>query len=265
MINIAGDEKQFHLKVKSDDVGKYVILCGDPGRVPKIAEHLDDAKKIAFNREFQIYTGSLLGKKVSVASTGIGGPSAAICVEELALCGCHTFIRVGTSGGMGEKVDAGDLIIATAAVRDDGTSKEYMPISVPAAADFSVTCALCESAKIHSDNTPGNRYIAGVIQSKDSFYGETNPETMAIKDYLLDKWNAYLKLGCLCSEMECASIFSVAMTRGLRAGAVLLAIWNVTKHSESGDVSRVFDTTRAIKVAIEAVKKMIIKDKNDEL
>lgn len=264
MINISGEEKQFHLKVTSEDVGKYVLLCGDPGRVEIIASQLENSRAVSYNREYNIYTGNLLGEKVSVASTGIGGPSAAICVEELAMCGCHTFIRIGTSGGMGEKVSAGDLIIATSAIRDDGTSREYMPLSVPAVADFEVTKALCKCAESLSDNALGNGYVAGVVQSKDSFYGETNPETMATKNFLLEKWNSYLKLGCLCSEMECASIFSVAMTRGLRAGAVLLAIWNVTSHAEKGDVTRVFDTERAIKVAVGAMKEIIKKDKSND-
>ena len=257
MINIAGDNKQFHLKVSEKDVGKYVILCGDPGRVEKIAQYLDDAHEVAYNREFKIYTGSISGVKVSVASTGIGGPSAAICTEELISCGCHTFIRVGTSGGMGEKVSAGDLVIATAAIRDDGTSREYMPLSVPAAADFEVTNALCNAAQCCCDNTPCNSFHTGIVQSKDSFYGETNPETMAVSEMLYEKWNAYIRLSCLCSEMECASIFSVAMTRGVRAGAVLLSIWNVTKP----DTGRVFDTTKAIKTAVCAIKTLILKDK----
>lgn len=264
MINISGEEKQFHIKVSSEDVGKYVILCGDPGRVEKIAEFIDNAKEVSFNREYKIYTGYLCGEKVSVASTGIGGPSAAICVEELSMCGCHTFIRVGTSGGMGNTVNAGDLIIATAAIRDDGTSREYMPAAVPAVANFDIVRALYDSADKNSSADKGNGFLAGVVQSKDSFYGETNPETMATKDFLLEKWDAYIKLGCLCSEMECASIFSVAMTRNLRAGAVLLAIWNVTKSINEDETERVFDTTRAISVAIDAMKELITKDRNNE-
>lgn len=255
MINIAGSEKQFHINVSKEDVGKYVILCGDPGRVPKIAQYLEDAKEVSFNREFRVYTGFLNGEKVTVASTGIGGPSAAICVEELIMCGSHTFIRVGTSGGMGEKVKAGDLLIATSAIRDDGTSREYMPLSVPATADFYVTSALAKAAK----NTSPDSFHVGVVQSKDSFYGETNPETMPAKEMLFEKWNAYLNVSCLCSEMECASIFSVAMARGVRAGAILLAIWNVTRP----DTGRVFDTSLAIKTAIEAMKVLISEDKEN--
>ena len=261
MINISGESKQFHLKITSEDVGKYVILCGDPGRVDRIAEFLEDAKEVAYNREYRIYTGYLEGEKVSVASTGIGGPSAAICVEELAMCGCHTFVRVGTSGGMGEKVNAGDLIIATAAIRDDGTSREYMPIQIPAVADFSVVTALHNAAS--SLKTDKYTHYVGIVQSKDSFYGETNPETMPAKEMLLNKWNSYLDINCLCSEMECSAIFSVAMSRGLRAGAVLLSIWNVTKNSV--DNSRIYDTTRAIETAIIALKSLIKKDRKDEI
>ena len=261
MINIAGDERQFHLKITADDVGKYVILCGDPGRVDKIAAYLENAHEVAYNREFKIYTGYLGKTRVSVASTGIGGPSAAICMEELIMCGCHTFIRVGTSGGMGDNVCAGDLIIATGAIRDDGTSREYMPCTVPAVSNFDVTSALVNSARIYSDDNVGNSFHTGIIQSKDSFYGETNPETMAVSDMLHEKWNAYLKLNCLCSEMECSSIFSVAMTRGVRAGAVLLAIWNVTRP----DTGRVFDTSRAIKTAVKAIEELIKKDNKENV
>jgi len=262
MINISGEERQFHLKITSDDVGKYVILCGDPDRVPKIAAFLSDAREVAYNREFRIFTGNLSGTKVSVASTGIGGPSAAICVEELAMCGSHTFIRVGTSGGMGERVNAGDIIVASAAIRDDGTSREYMPLQIPAVADFSVVSALDKAAE--TLRTEKFRHYVGIVQSKDSFYGETNPETMPAKNMLLEKWNTYLNVSCLCSEMECSAIFSVAMARGLRAGAVLLAIWNVTKNG-SGENDRVYDTTRAIKTAIDAIGMLIEKDSNNEV
>lgn len=260
MSGILDGDKQFHLQTDNSDIGKYVILCGDPARVRQIASHFEKAEKISQNREFTVYTGYLDGVKISAASTGIGGPSAAICVEELIKCGAHTFIRVGTSGGMRGDVVAGDLIIASAAVRDDGTSREYMPLSYPAAADFDVVNALASSADELSSNAPGDSYHVGVIQSKDSFYGETNPETMAVSDMLTEKWNAYKKLGCLASEMECAAIFSVALTRGVRAGGIVLAIWNV-EHSANGlDSPVVTDTGKAVKCAVRAMRKLIKKD-----
>ncbi len=260
MGSILEGKKQFHLQTDENDIGKYVILCGDPGRVEKIAAHFENAEKVSQNREYTVYTGYLDGIKISAASTGIGGPSAAICVEELVKCGAHTFIRVGTSGGMREDVMGGDLCIASAAVRDDGTSREYMPLSYPAAADFEVVSALSEAADEICDKTEGNNYHVGVIQSKDSFYGETNPETMAVSGMLSEKWSAYMKLGCLASEMECAAIFSVALTRGVRAGGIVLAIWNVERTAKGLQSPVVLDTEKAVKCAVEAMRKLIKKD-----
>jgi uridine phosphorylase len=242
-MSIFTDDKQYHLKTAKGDVGRYVILCGDPGRVPKIAAHFDDARHVVTNREYVTYTGELGGVKVSAVSTGIGGPSSAICVEELINCGADTFIRVGTSGGMYPDVKAGDLVIASAAVRDDGTSAEYMPLSYPAAADFSLCRALADSAE-----RLGVKTHIGVVHSKDSFYGETHPGTMPVGSHLKQRWAAYMQLGCLASEMECAAIYAVAAARGVRASSVLLSVWNV----DSNDGKAVFDTENAIKCAVGA-------------
>lgn len=254
---------QFHLQTDENNIGKYVILTGDPGRVPKIASMLDNALPIADNREFRTYTGTLCGEKVSVVSTGIGGPSAAIAVEELIRCKAHTFIRTGTSGGINLKVSGGDLIIAGAAVRGDGTSFEYLPPEYPAVSDFEVTCALCEAAKELSEDKDGMRYHVGVVQSKDSFYGEIEPETMPVREKLTDRWESYVRLGCLTSEMEISTINSVALARGVRAGGILLALWNVerTKKGLSDEVC--MNSERAIICAVNAVKILIKKDSRD--
>lgn len=254
-------ERQFHLAVKPEEVGKYVILPGDPGRVPKIAALLDNAVQMAQNREYNTYTGALCGEKVSVVSTGIGGPSAAIALEELVACGAHTFIRVGTSGGMDVKVCGGDLVIAAAAVRQEGTSYEYLPDGYPAAADFSVTMALQHAAKELSLDEDGKRYHVGVVQSKDSFYGETSPETMPVGKALQDKWDAYLHCGCLASEMETAALFSVGLVRHVRVGAVLTAIWNVERPKAGLPDTVCNDSTRAIQCAVEALKRLILQDR----
>lgn len=259
-MSILNDELQFHLKIKSGDVGKYVILPGDPGRVCEIAKYLDNAKQISQNREYNIYTGYLNGQKVSVCSTGIGGPSAAIAVEELIKCGADTFLRIGTSGGIDLSVSGGDLVIASAAVRAEGTSMEYLPKGYPAVADFDVVSSLYESAKKLSTDKEGNSYHVGVVQSKDSFYGETNPETMPVSDDLKRKWEGYVRCGCLTSEMECASIFSVAIARRARAGAVLTAIWNVERTKAGLDDSVCMSSERAIKCVIGAIKILIEKD-----
>lgn len=256
------DEKiQYHLLTDENNIGKYVILTGDPGRVPKIAELLDGAEQIAYNREFRTYTGTLLGEKVSVVSTGIGGPSAAITVEELVRCKAHTFIRVGTSGGINLKVSGGDLIIASAAVRGDGTSFEYLPPEYPAVSDFGVTAALCKAAGELSEDRDGARFHVGVVQSKDSFYGEIEPEVMPVREKLLDRWESYVRLGCLTSEMEISAINSVALARGVRAGGVLLALWNVERTKQRLPDAVCKDSERAIKCAVNAIKILINSDR----
>ncbi len=261
MADLLQGAKQFHLQTESGEVGRYVILCGDPGRVPKIAAYLDDPEEIAYHREYCTYTGKLDGVAVSVTSTGIGGPSAAIAVEELVRCGADTFIRVGTSGGIDLKVVGGDLVIASAAIRGDGTGREYLPEGYPAVADFAVTTALESAAKELSDDRDGNRYHVGVVQSKDSFYGETHPETMPIAQYLQDRWEAYCRLGCLASEMEAATIYAVALTRHVRAGAVLTALWNVERSKAKMPDPICDDSTRAIECAIGAMRRLIASDR----
>lgn len=256
---------QFHLKITAEQAGKYVIMPGDPGRVPKIAELLDNPEHISTNREYVTYTGTLDNVPVSVVSTGIGGPSAAIAMEELIKCGCHTFIRVGTCGGINLKVQGGDLVIATSAVRGDGTSREYLPIEYPAAADFDVVTALVKSAEKQIQNKKdGNTFHTGVVQSKDSFYGETEPENMPVAPYLLNRWDSFVKAGCLASEMEAATLFTVALSRGVRAGAVLTALWNV-ERSKAGLPDTVCKSSqKAIECAVEAIRLLIEQDKIGE-
>lgn len=266
MATIMNDEVRFHLKIRHGDVGRYVILPGDPGRVPKIAALLDNAKQIAQNREYNIYTGTLNGEKVSVCSTGIGGPSAAIAVEELIDSGANTFIRVGTSGGIDLSVIGGDLIIAEAAIRAEGTSYEYLPQGYPSIADFDVTTALVQAAKELSTEEPGNRYHVGVVHSKDSFYGETNPERSAVEDNIKSRWDSYFKCGCLTSEMECAAIYAVGLVRSvfpkkIRCGGVLTALWNAERSKRNMPDNITDDSTRGIKCAVRAVELLIEQDK----
>ena len=176
MIDYAeGSGKQYHTGVGPGDIGQYVILPGDPKRCKSIAAYFDHAEKVADVREFETWTGTLDGVRVSVTSTGIGGPSAAIALTELSKCGAHTFIRVGTCGGMQENVLSGDIVIANACIRMEGTSREYAPIEYPAAADWRITNALAEAAE-----GLGLRYHVGVAQSKDSFYGQHEPEIMPV-------------------------------------------------------------------------------------
>ena len=168
-------EKQYHIQLKEGDIADFVILPGDPGRVDFIAEHFDDAKEIAFNREYKTVTGTYKGRPVSVTSTGIGCPSAAIAIEELANIGAKTLVRLGTSGAMQDHTRIGDLVIANGAVRQEGTSLQYMPIEFPAVPSSDMVSAL-ESAAIESKS----KYHIGVVQSKDSFYGQHDPNSMPV-------------------------------------------------------------------------------------
>ena len=260
MASIMDGERQFHIKAKKGEVGRYVILPGDPDRVPLIAAELENAVQIARNREYNLYTGTLDGVQVSVCSTGIGGPSAAIAVEELIKCGADTFIRVGTSGGIKLDVIGGDLCIATAAVRTEGTSFEYLPDGYPAAADYEVIHALAESAEELCDGSFGNSYHVGVVHSKDSFYGEVEPEGSAVSERLKSAWEGFLKCGCLTSEMECAGVFSVGLVRGARCGAVLSAIWNAERSFRDMPDIITHDPTKSIKCAVGAIRRLIKSD-----
>lgn len=261
-VGLFKNELEFHLKIKKGDIGKYVIMPGDPGRVPEIAKHLKDAKQIAYNREFNIYTGTLNGEKVSVCSHGIGGPSTAIAAEELIHCGAKYLIRVGTSGGIHPKVLGGDIVIATAAIKGGGTSNEYLPVSYPAVADFDVVSALVDAAKTLSSDEDGKRFHVGVVHCKDAFYAETNPETMPIENTLKDEWKAFVKAGCLTSEMESDTLFSVGSCREVKTGGVFTALWNV-EHAKIGGEKDIYvdNCERAVLCAIEAVKILISRER----
>ncbi len=247
---------QYHLHIKKGDVGRYAILPGDPGRVPAIAKYLDDAKEVAVNREYVTYTGFLDGEMVTVTSTGIGGPSAAIAMEELFKCGTDTFIRMGTCGGIALPVMGGDVVIATGAVRMEGTSREYAPIEFPAVADFDIVMALKEAA-----SSLGLKSHTGVVQCKDSFYGQHDPDEMPVSYELNAKWEAWKKLGVLASEMESAALFIVAARLGARAGSEFFVVGNQERERLGMDNPKLHDTENAIKVAVEGVRNLIRHDK----
>lgn len=245
---------QYHLGIKEGDVGKYVILPGDPKRCAKIAAYFDHAELVADQREFVTYTGYLDGVKVSVTSTGIGGPSASIAMQELVRCGADTFIRVGTCGGMQPEVKSGDLVIATGAVRMEGTSKEYAPIEFPAVADYKIIQALEQAAKEQKCS-----YHIGVVQCKDSFYGQHEPERMPVGYELMNKWEAWKKLGCLASEMESAALFVVGSCLRVRVGSVFLVVANQEREKLHMENPVVHDTEAAITAAVQAIRKLIGK------
>ncbi len=249
-------ERQFHIDLVPGDVGRYCLLPGDPGRCEKIAKYFDNPVHVATNREYVTYTGTLLGEKVSVCSTGIGGASASIAMEELANIGVDTFLRVGTCGGIDLDVKSGDVVIATGAIRMEGTSREYAPIEFPAVADLEVTNAIVDAAK-----AMGKSWHAGVVQCKDSFYGQHSPETMPVSYELLNKWEAWKRLGVKASEMESAALFTVAAYRKVRCGSVFHVIWNQERNAAGLDQTRDENTESAIQVGIEAIKLLIQRDR----
>ncbi len=248
------DGTQYHIGLKEGDVGEYVILPGDPKRCEKIAAYFENPKLVADRREFTTYTGTLNGVKVSVTSTGIGGPSAAIALEELVKVGAKYFIRVGTCGGMDLDVKSGDLVIATGAIRMEGTSKEYAPIEFPAVANYDIVTALIEASK--KLNMP---YHVGVVECKDSFYGQHSPDLMPVSYELNNKWNAWLKLGCLASEMESAALFIVASYLKVKVGSIFLVVANQEREKQGMENPVVHDTDSAIKTAVEGIKILIAK------
>ena len=257
MINYSEDkDRQYHIQVAEGEVGRYVILPGDPKRCEKIAAHFENPRLIADSREYVTYTGYLDGEKVSVTSTGIGGPSAAIAMEELSRVGADTFIRVGTSGGMALEVKSGDVVIASGAIRMEGTSREYAPIEFPAVADVEVTQALIQAAR-----KLGQEYHVGVVQCKDSFYGQHSPETKPVGYELLNKWDAWVKCGCLASEMESAALFVVGSWLKLRVGTVLLTMANQERAQKGLPNPVVHDTEAPIQTAVEAIRSLIRQDR----
>ena len=248
--------KQYHIQVGKGDVGRYVILPGDPKRCAKIAKYFDDPVLMSDNRAYVTYTGHMDGVKVSVTSTGIGGPSASIAMEELVMSGADTFIRIGTCGGMQLDVKSGDVVIANGAIRMEGTTREYAPIEFPAVADIHLTNALMESAR-----EMGAPYHVGVVQCKDSFYGQHSPERMPVSYELLNKWEAWKRLGCLASEMESAALFVVASHLRVRAGSCFLVVANQEREKEGLENPVVHDTDMAVRVAVGAIRKLIEADK----
>ena len=248
--------KQFHIQCVEGDVGKYVILPGDPGRCEAIARHFDNPVHIGMNREYNVWTGTLLGEKVSVCSTGIGGPSAAIAMEELVKIGADTFLRTGTCGGIHLDVKPGDIVVATGAVRYEHTSLEYAPIEYPAVADFELTAALKQASEALGFDTH-----TGIVQCKDSFYGQHSPEASPVYYELQHKWESWKRLGVIASEMESAALFVVANALHVRCGSCFHVIWNQEREKAGLFMPMSEDTSGVIRVTIEALKALITADR----
>ncbi len=245
------DERQYHINVKQGEVGRYVLLPGDPGRCELIAAYFDDAHFVSSNREHTIYNGTIDGEMVSVVSTGMGCPSTAIAVEELIKIGADTFIRVGTSGAMQPGMKLGDIAIISAAIRDEGTTRQYLPIEYPAVADLDVTNALvAASKKLHFT------HFVGVSHTKDSFYSEVEPERMPMAAYLKQRWDAWVAGGAICSEMEASAVYIISAIHRKRAGAVTLVI-----GSDMDTINHRHDPHGMIRVAVEAIRLLIAQDR----
>ena len=249
-------EKEFHIHCKRGDVGRYCILPGDPGRCASVGSYFDDAVLISQNREYTVYTGTLLGEKVTVCSTGIGGPSASIAMEELHNIGADTFIRIGTCGGIDLNVESGDVVIASGAIRFEHTSCEYAPIEYPAVANYEVLNALVEAVEKHNE-----KYHLGVVQCKDAFYGQHSPSKMPVSYELLQKWEAWKRLHVKASEMESAALFVVSDALNCRCGSIFHVIWNQEREKAGLDQKMSEDTSKAVKMSIEALKILIQKDR----
>lgn len=248
--------RQPNIRLSQQDIGKYVLLPGDPGRCEKIAAYFDDPRFLYQNREYASYSGTLLGEKVAVVSTGIGCPSTAIAVEELIAIGAEYLIRVGTSGGIQPFCKTGDVAIVSGAIRDEQTTSSYLPVEFPALADIDVVLALKEGAQ-----RTGLPYHIGITHSKDSLHSEIEPETMPIGKDLSARWKAWLDGGAICSEMEASTIFIISSIRKKKAGGVMLMAGydspEKTSPEEIKNWNTLFDVDRAIRVAIEGVKVLI--------
>lgn len=243
------DEIMYHVKLKKGDVGKYVLLPGDPFRTDIIAQYLDNPVLVAHNREHKTWTGTLLGEKVSVTSTGMGCPSAAIAVEELIECGADTFIRVGTAGRINQASKDKRMLggIVTGAVRDEGTTQQYVPAGYPAIAHREVVEALVQAAKAQ------NLYFGeGISYTKDAFYSHVFPEMSPLGEEAKNKMEIYRQANVLLTEMEAAAILVISSIRGCRASGIMA-------FSDSDNV--IEDVEHSCRIACEAIKLLIEADR----
>ena len=249
------DEKKYHVGLAKGDVGEYVLVPGDPFRTPMIAKHLDGAREVAFSREYRTFTGSVDGVPVSTMSTGMGGPSVAIGIEELAELGVHTFLRVGTCGAAQPEIKMGDLVIAIGSVRSEGTPDGYVPKEYPAVASLHVTNALVEAAE--AADVP---YHVGVIRSVDALYSDLVPERMPRPHQLRDELDMWSRAGILSNDMETSTLFVVSRLRKLRAGTINLCV----DELGAGEIHHLDPSymDRMLKVAVDAIRRLIARDKS---
>jgi uridine phosphorylase len=248
--------KKYHVGLAKGEVGDYVLVPGDPARTAVIAKFLDGAKEMAFSREYRTFTGSVAGVPVSTMSTGMGGPSVAIGVEELSELGVHTFLRVGTCGAAQPEIKMGDLVIALGSVRSEGTPNGYVPTEYPAVASLDVVNALVDAAK-----ASGVPYHVGIIRSVDALYSDLMPDTMP-RPHLRDELEMWSRAGILSNDMETSTLFVVARMRKLRAGTINLCV----DELGAGEIHHLDPSymERMLKVAIDAIRLLIERDRAAE-
>jgi uridine phosphorylase len=237
--------KQPHLLVEEGDLADVALVPGDPGRVDRIADHCEDSETVAENREYKVVNASYEGRELTICSTGIGSPSAAIALEELAAVGVETFVRVGTTGALQSGIEIGDMVVATGAAKDEGTTERYEDVEVPAVPDYEVLSALVDAAERRQ--APVH---VGPIATDDAFYAET--------EAYVEAWEA---AGLLCVEMEAAALFTLARRKGLAAGAICTVDGNLVEGTQKGatDDDELPETAkdnvgRAIRIALDAVE-----------
>jgi uridine phosphorylase len=249
----ATSEKKYHIGLAKGDVGNYVLVPGDPGRTPMIAKYLDDAREVAFSREYRTFTGSIGGVPVSTISSGMGGPSVAIAVEELNELGVHTFLRVGTCGAAQPEIKMGDLVIAIGSVRSEGTPNGYVPPEYPAIASLDVINAL-----VSASQSAGVPYHVGVIRSVDALYSDLMPDKMPRPHHLREELDMWSRAGILSNDMETSTLFVVARIRKLRAGTINLCV----DELGAGEIHHLDPSymDRMLRVAVDAIRILIERD-----
>lgn len=250
--------RMYHVRVRPGELGAYALVAGDPGRIPSLARHFCDPVEVTSHRGYVAYTGTLEGVRVGAVAHGIGGPSMAIVAEELVRAGVHTIIRLGTCGGLGPGVREGDLVIASAAVRHEGLSQAYLPVEFPLLADEQVLRALG-----HACREGGWPFHTGLVESKDSFYGEVHPDSMPVRSRLLERWAIMREVGVLGTEMECAALYAVAMVRHIRAGALLKVITVLGDHPGEGgahEIGPAFSVDDLAAAGVEALRDLVRTD-----
>jgi uridine phosphorylase len=248
------EEKQYHVGLARGEVGEYVLMPGDPGRTPMIAKYIDDAREVAFSREYRTFTGNVAGVPVSTISSGMGGPSVAIAVEELNELGVHTFLRVGTCGAAQPEIKLGDLVIAAGSVRSEGTPNGYIPLEYPAVASLDMVNALVEAAR-----AAGVPHHLGIIRSVDALYSDLVPDRMPRSSQLKEELQMWSRAGVLANDMESSTLFVVARLRRLRAGTINLCVDEIA----AGEIHHVDQSfmDRMLKVAMDAIRRLIERDR----